>query len=188
MKVIKNNETKEINAKKQLLWIGMGAILMFFAGLTSAYIVRKPEGNGLEFSLPDYFLASTIVILISSLLLFFVRVQLRNKNSVFNLLLCVLSLGLLFTFLQFKGWEQLMLQGIYLTGEGSNASGSFLYVITLAHLVHLAGGLVALVFTTIKSKLNFYTIDNYFSLELTSVYWHFLAILWLFLFFLLKFF
>jgi cytochrome c oxidase subunit 3 len=179
--------TVENNAKKQLLWIGMGSILMFFGGLTSAYIVRKPEGNWLEFVLPEYFTFSTIIIIVSSIILFFVKGQLRKNNSAFQLVLSVLLLGLLFTFFQFKGWQQLIAQGVYLTGEGSNASGSFLYVLTLAHLVHLFGGLIALLYVTIQSKKKVFTIENSLAIDLTSVYWHFLALLWLFVFALLNF-
>ena len=76
--------TVEKNAKTQLLWIGMGSILMFFAGLTSAYIVRKPEGDWLDFVLPEYFTFSTIVIVLSSLLLFFVKGRLKNKKSIYR--------------------------------------------------------------------------------------------------------
>ena len=179
--------TVENNAKKQLLWIGMGSILMFFGGLTSAYIVRKPEGNWLEFVLPEYFTFSTVIIVLSSILLFFVKGQLRKNNSAFQLVLSVLLLGLLFTFFQFKGWQQLIAQGVYLTGEGSNASGSFLYVLTLAHLVHLFGGLIALLYVTIQSKKKVFTIENSLAIDLTSLYWHFLALLWLFVFALLNF-
>ena len=179
--------TVENNAKKQLLWIGMGSILMFFGGLTSAYIVRKPEGNWMEFILPEYFTFSTVIIVLSSILLFFVKGQLRKNNSAFQLVLSVLLLGLLFTFFQFKGWQQLIAQGVYLTGEGSNASGSFLYVLTLAHLVHLFGGLIALLYVTIQSKEKVFTIENSLAIDLTSLYWHFLALLWLFVFALLNF-
>ena len=179
--------TVENNAKKQLLWIGMGSILMFFGGLTSAYIVRKPEGNWMEFILPEYFTFSTVIIVLSSILLFFVKGELRKNNSAFQLVLSVLLLGLLFTFFQFKGWQQLIAQGVYLTGEGSNASGSFLYVLTLAHLVHLFGGLIALLYVTIQSKEKVFTIENSLAIDLTSVYWHFLALLWLFLYALLNF-
>ena len=179
--------TVENNAKKQLLWIGMGSILMFFGGLTSAYIVRKPEGNWLEFVLPEYFTFSTIIIIVSSIILFFVKGQLRKNNSAFQLVLSVLILGILFTFFQFKGWQQLIAQGVYLTGEGSNASGSFLYVLTLAHLVHLFGGLIALLYVTIQSKKKVFTIENSLAIDLTSLYWHFLALLWLFVFALLNF-
>ena len=179
--------TIENNAKKQLLWIGMGSILMFFAGLTSAYIVRKPEGEWLDFILPEQFTISTLIIIVSSILLFFVKGRLRKNQSVFNLVLSVLVLGISFSFFQFQGWQELIAQGVYLTGEGSNASGSFLYVLTLAHLVHLIGGLIALAYVSYKSKQNIYTIENCLAIDLTSVYWHFLALLWLFLFFLINF-
>ena len=94
--------TIENNAKKQLLWIGMGSILMFFAGLTSAYIVRKPEGEWLDFMLPEQFTISTIIIIVSSILLFFVKGRLRKNQSVFNLVLSVLVLGISFSFFQFQ--------------------------------------------------------------------------------------
>ena len=114
-------------------------------------------------------------------------VHLRKNNSSFQLVFSVLLLGLLFTFFQFKGWQQLIAQGVYLTGEGSNASGSFLYVLTLAHLVHLFGGLIALLYVTIQSKKKVFTIENSLAIDLTSLYWHFLALLWLFVFALLNF-
>ena len=72
--------TVKNNAKKQLLWIGMGSIMMFFAGLTSAYSVRKPEGNWLEFTLPDSFLISSVIIFISSIILFFVKHALKKNK------------------------------------------------------------------------------------------------------------
>ena len=98
-----------------------------------------------------------------------------------------LILGVLFSFFQFKGWEQLTTQGVYLTGEGSNASGSFLYVLTVAHLAHLFGGLISLIFVSVKSKLKLYTIDNCLGIELVSIYWHFLSLLWLYIYVFLKF-
>jgi cytochrome c oxidase subunit 3 len=158
-------------ALKQLLWVGIVSISMFFAGLTSAFIVRKAEGNWTEFILPDWFIASTAVIIL----------------TIFNLLFTTLVLGIIFSYFQFEGWGQLTNQGIYLTGEGSNVAGSFLYVLTLSHLVHLAGGLIALVFSSVKSKLNLYSIDNCLGLDLTINYWHFLTVLWLYLFIFLKF-
>ena len=174
-------------ALKQLLWVGIVSISMFFAGLTSAFIVRKAEGNWTEFILPDWFIASTAVIILSSLLLIFVKIRLRKGKSIFNLLFTTLVLGIIFSYFQFEGWGQLTNQGIYLTGEGSNVAGSFLYVLTLSHLVHLAGGLIALVFSSVKSKLNLYSIDNCLGLDLTMNYWHFLTVLWLYLFIFLKF-
>ena len=171
---------------KQLIWVGMGAIGMFFAGLTSAYIVRKAEGNWTEFILPDWFWYSTITILFSSLLLYLAKQQIKKERSSSPFIFAAFVLGLLFTNFQIDGWEELTSQGVFLTGKGSNVAGSFLYVITLSHLVHLIGGLVALFITSINAKRGKYDKKNYLGLELTSMYWHFLTILWIYLFFFLK--
>ena len=173
-------------ALKQLLWVGMGSIAMFFAGLTSAYIVRKAEGNWTEFILPEWFWYSTITIILSSMVLILAKQKIKQDKSVFSLVLSVFALGLVFTFFQLNGWEQLTNQGVYLTGEGSNVAGSFLYVLTLSHLVHLIGGLIALLVTAINAKRQKYSAENYLGLEITSIYWHFLSILWIYLFCFLK--
>lgn len=169
-----------------MLWIGMAGITMFFAGLTSAFIVRKAEGNWQLFEFPDWFLYSTIVIVLSSVLLWVAKRQLKKEKPFSVYVLLALILGLCFTYTQIQGWKELVEQGIYLTGEGSNVSGSFLFVITFAHLVHLIGGLIALLVTTIKSRLGRYTKENHLGLELTSIYWHFLDFLWLYLFFFMQ--
>ena len=173
---------------KQLLWIGIGAVVMFFAGLTSAYIVRKAEGNWIDFSLPDWFLFSTIIIVFSSVLLVMARAKIKQNRQVFGFVFFVFILGLIFSYSQFRGWEELTSYGVFLTGEGSNVAGSFLYVITLSHLVHLIGGLFAMLITAINAKRGKYTQNDCLGFELTSIYWHFLGLLWLYLFFFLKYF
>jgi len=167
---------------KQLLWIGIVAIIMFFAGLTSAYVVRKAEGNWLEFVMPSWFLLSTIAIIISSILLWISVKRIKADKHSFIFIFITLLLGILFSYSQIQGWQQLVSEGIYLTGEGSNPSGSFLYVITLLHLLHLAGGLITLGVSTINAKKGKYTSSNYLGIELTSIYWHFLGVLWIYLF------
>ena len=169
--------------KKQLLWVALVSISMFFASMLSAFIVEKADvGNWKVFILPDQFETSTAIIIISSFLLFFIKPLLKRGKSIFSLVLIVLVLGILFSYFQIKGWQQLTNEGIYLTGAGSNVAGSFLYILTLTHLLHLFGGLVGLCISTIKSKRNLYSIDNYLGLELTSIYWHFLTVLWILLF------
>ena len=173
---------------KQLLWIGIGSIIMFFAGLTSAYVVRKPQGNWDEFTLPDWFLYSTIIIVISSLMLIFSKKRIHNKKVFSNLIFGTFFLGIVFTYCQFKGWQFLTNQAVFLTGPGSNVSGSFLYVITLAHLVHLIGGLIAILITATKARKGKYTSEDCLGFDLTSTYWHFVGLLWIYLFFFLKYF
>jgi len=142
---------------KLLLWVAIAGISMFFAGLTSAYIVRKAD------------IITTI------------RIK-KNKDATIWLFVALL-LGCFFAFSQVKGWEALVLQGVYLTGEGSNVSSSFLYVITLSHLAHLVGGLIALFVTTLNARKGKYTSENYLGIELISIFWHYLAGLWLYLYF-----
>jgi len=180
MSIVKNR------AVKQLLWVGIGSISMFFAGLTSAFIVRKAEGNWIEFLLPDWFWYSTLIIFISSLLLIFAQQKMKRGKSIFKLMLTVFFLGLLFSFFQLNGWQSLTKQGIYLTGEGSNVAGSFLYILTLSHLVHLLGGLVALLVSSVNAKIGKYSAQSHLGLELTCIYWHFLSVLWIYLFIFLK--
>ncbi len=173
---------------KQLLWIGIASIVMFFAGLTSAYVVRKPQGNWIDFVLPDWFLFSTITIVLSSVCLFMAKRRIKNKHTSSKFIIYTLILGIIFSCFQFQGWQELINQGVYLTGIGSNVSGSFLYVITLAHLAHLIGGLVALAVTIINNQRGKYSSENFLGFELAAIYWHFLGLLWVYLFFFLKFF
>lgn len=171
---------------KLLLWVGIAGISMFFAGLTSAYIVRKAEGNWIVFQLPDWFLFSTIALVCSSICLIIAKRIIKQNKSATSWLFIALLLGCIFAFSQFKGWESLVVQGLYMTGEGSNVSSSFLYVITLSHLAHLSGGLIALLVTTINSKKGKYNTENYLGIELISIYWHYLAGLWLYLYFFMR--
>lgn len=182
MNLIKNRSLK------QLLWIGIGSIIMFFAGLTSAYVVRKPQGNWVEFILPDWFSYSTIIVVISSLILIIAKARIHIAKACSNLVLGTFFLGVMFAFFQFRGWQELTNQGVFLTGEGSNVSGSFLYVITLAHLVHLIGGLIAILVTAIKARQSRYSSNDYLGFDLTAIYWHFVGLLWIYLFFFLKYF
>ena len=175
-------------ALKQLLWIGIGSIIMFFAGLTSAYVVRKPQGNWVDFLLPDWFMYSTIIIVLSSVTLFIAKKTINNQKTSSNYILATFFLGALFSYFQFRGWQDLTNQGVFLTGEGSNVSGSFLYVITLAHLCHLIGGLIAVFIIAIKTSKGKYTLKDSLGFDLTSIYWHFVGILWIYLFVFLKYF
>jgi len=173
---------------KQLLWIGIGSIIMFFAGLTSAYVVRKPQGNWVEFILPEWFLYSTIIIVISSLVLAIAKTKIHVQKTSSILIFVTFFLGVIFSYFQFMGWQELTSQGVFLTGKGSNVSGSFLYVITLAHLIHLIGGLIAILITGFKSVKERYSPQNCLGFDLTAIYWHFVGLLWVYLFFFLKYF
>jgi len=171
-------------ASKPLLWVGIVSIIMLFAGLTSAYVVRADNGNWLIFNLPDIFFISTAIIITSSLTLF-MALKMAKKNNQKGMILGLLAtfiLGIAFTFTQFEGWNELTAKGVVFAGKYSNASGSFLYVLTGLHLAHLAGGLISLLVTLTNGLRRKYNAENTLGLELCSIYWHFLDILWVYLF------
>ena len=178
-------EMQEMQNKtaKPMMWIGIVSIIMLFAGLTSAYIVRQAEGNWLQFDLPNQFYISTVCIVFSSITMRYAlgAIKANNANGFKMGLLVTFILGLGFAFFQFSGWEALVEQGIYFTGARSNAAAAYLYVISGVHLAHMAGGIIALIFTLVKAYKNKYSRDNYLGIELVGIYWHFLDILWIYL-------
>jgi len=176
-------------AAKPLLYIGIVSIIMLFAGLISAYVVRADNGNWLMFSLPSIAIVSTAIIVTSSLTMFLAQQAIKkdNKKVTALSLFLTLALGITFFFTQIEGWHQLTSQGIYFIGKYSNASGSFLYLLALLHLAHMIGGLIALTVSFTKTLLKKYSSSDYLGIELTAIYWHFLDLLWVFLFLFLYF-
>lgn len=175
-------------AAKPLLFISIAGLAMMFAGLTSGYVVSRTsqivEGDWLEFALPNIFYASTVIVVLISFLLHFALVSIKN-NSIgrSNLLLAVATiLGIVFVVFQLMGWNELRDEGIYFTGEGSNTAGSWVYVITLLHLLHLIAGIIVLIVTSIKSNLGHYNSQDFLGIDLCATYWHFVDVLWVFLF------
>lgn len=172
-----------------LLWLGVAGMSMAFAGLTSAYVVRRGAGNWLEFELPSMFYFSTALILLSSVTMNWALSSVKQgniKNSRLALLL-TLILGVCFVFTQFWGWDELTDQNIFFTGTSSNAAGSFLFVLSGLHLAHLAAGLIALVVVNIKNSQQKYSPANYIGVKLCAIFWHFLDGLWVYLFLFLYF-
>ena len=171
----------QIPTFKILLWLSMVSMVMMFAGLTSGYIVRQAEANWLFFEIPQAFTYSTIFIILSSISMFWAQrsVKKNDRSGLTKGLTITLVLGLAFCVTQFSAWSELVRQGIYFTG---NPSGSFLYVLSAMHLLHLAGGILYLVIVTAKSYQGSYTAENHLPIELCSIFWHFLDFLWVYLF------
>jgi len=169
---------------KPLLYIGIVSIVMLFAGLTSAYVVRAGSGNWQVFELPDVAILATALIVTSSLTLLMSQLAIKKNNYTLTSvgLFLTLALGIAFFFAQYEGWKELTAQDIFFVGKYANASGSFLYLIALVHLLHMVGGLIALTVSLVKSLFKKYNSENYLGLELTAIYWHFLDLLWVYLF------
>ena len=176
--------TKKEQSHKQMLLVSMISMTMMFAGLTSAYIVSKKREDWVSFELPTAFYISTILIILSSITFFLAKKSIKkDQKSQTSLFLGItLVLGIGFIFFQFHGFQQLIDAGLYLTGKESNVSSSFLYVITLAHLLHVFAGIFVLVFVLVKSVRGLYSAENHLGLDLGAVFWHFVDALWIYLF------
>ncbi len=175
-------ETKKKTAVP-MMWLGLVGIIMFFGGLTSAYVVRQAQGDWLYFDIPQIFFVSTGVIVASSFTMFFAQF-LAKKGQVkaaAMALLATLGLGITFIVMQYMGFMDLVDMGVYFTGRESNASGSFFDILVWAHVAHVIGGLVALIFTSVKALLGMYSTEDHIGITVCGIYWHFLDILWIYL-------
>ena len=180
---------KTIKAKKMMLLFSMLSIAMTFAGLTSAYIVSKSRPDWLkDFELPFAFIISTIVIIFSSFSIYSAKKSLNNNSSKTTMWLFItFALGLVFVTSQFLGFDELISMGYFFTGAQSTITTSFLYVLTVLHLAHLFAGLIVLAVVIVKNYKNIYKTEK-LGFELAVTFWHFLGILWLYLFVFLYFF
>ena len=184
MSAIANEAPKRIHPHKFTLWVAMGSIIMMFAGLTSAYIVKKNQSSWLEFDLPVVFMYSTMVIIASSVTIHLAAKAFKAREMArYRTLITVTALlGVLFMAMQVLGFMDLEARNIALTGAKSNSAASFLLVITGLHMLHVLGGVIALLVMFIKAYVS--SVKNYSSLsiELVGTYWHFVDILWIYLF------
>jgi cytochrome c oxidase subunit 3 len=182
---------KRNRALKMMLWFGIGSLFMTFAGLTSAFIVSKNREDWVQnFDLPEAFYYSLIFMLSSSIILIFARRLLikNQQKKVSVLLLITILLGTLFIVFQFLGFGQIMADGYHFTGPTSTINSSFIFLIAFVHLVHVLVALLALIVVFVKNLKGVYNHENYTGFDLASIFWHFVDILWIYLFIFLVFF
>ncbi len=180
MSIVAMEQRKKIHPHKFTLWVGIGSLLMMFAGLTSAYIVKRNLANWQTFDLPSFFWFGTVVILLSSVMIHLAKkafVQ-REMKKYRSLLLVTVVLGVLFILFQVLGFRQLYAQEVTIT---ANVSYSFMYVIVSLHAAHVVGGLVAMIVLFAKAFSKKTRIYNSVPIELVSTYWHFVDVLWIYL-------
>ena len=184
-------KSRTARSYKLILLFSMVSMTMMFGGLTSAFVVSKSRVDWLkDFQLPSAFYFSTVAIIGCSLTFYLAKKAImknnRSKTTVF--LLSTLFLGLLFVVLQFVGFRQIVDAGYYFTGSGSSITSTFLYVVTIVHLIHLAGGVIALLIIIYNHFKQKYNSTQTLGIELGAMYWHFLDLLWVYLFLFLYFF
>ena len=170
-------------AQKFNLWLGMLGMFMMFAALSSGFIVYTASGvdKGIKTLLPNALLYSTMVIVVSSLTMFLAHRAAKNgeasKQRLF--LLATFILGVVFFALQVHAWNVLIDRGVYFVNN--NASQSFIYVFIWMHLAHIIAGLIVLIGAIIGvNKLP--KDGNLFRMDLASIFWHFLDLLWIYIY------
>jgi cytochrome c oxidase subunit 3 len=182
--IIQNNEESNfvVNPKKLVLWLLIIASLMLFAGFTSAYIVRRGEGNWEIFNLPSLFAVNTFLIILSSIAIQWAYMAAKKNNlvQVKSLVGITLLLGIGFCFGQFFAWQQLIADNVFFAF--SNPSNSFVYVITGVHLFHVVAGVVFVLIMFVESLRNKVNKQATLYLNMCVTYQHFIGILWLYLY------
>jgi cytochrome c oxidase subunit 3 len=173
--------TLSMHPKKFALWLFMVTVVMLFAAFTSAYIVRQSDGDWLQFTLPQAFWITSGIIIVSSITMHWAYVSAKKDNlDAVKLAMGITTLlGIAFLVGQFIAWGELVDRNVYFVG---NPAGSFVYVFSGLHGVHLIGGVVFLLIVLIQTfryKVHAKSLDQ---IEMCATYWHFLDGLWLYLF------
>ena len=180
------NETKSagVSPVKFTVWLFIVSITMMFAAFTSAYIVRRSEGNWQDFALPAGMLVNTILLVLSSVSLQYGYFAAKKDNlkALKTALFVTFVLGVAFLLGQWSVWSELVDNKIFFGGATANPSGSFLYVLTGVHGFHLVTGLIYLIIV-LNSAFRFKVHSkNMLQLEMCTTYWHFLGALWIYLY------
>ncbi|MDG1045793.1 MAG: cytochrome c oxidase subunit 3 [Bacteroidia bacterium] len=180
-----------VNPKKFSLWLLLLGILMLFSGLTSAYIVRKGDGNWFDFELPPIFMYSTIIVLMSSVTMIWAfRAAKRDNITGIKIgLAATIILGIAFVISQYMGWLTLSDQGLHFVNPkyGDKVSASFLIAIAAIHLAHILAGIVYLIVMFINAFRFKIHKKNTLQISMCNTYWHFVGFLWVYLYMFLYF-
>ena len=182
MVLVSEQQRQRIHPHKFTLWVAIGSIIMMFAGLTSAFIVKSNQAGWQQIQLPEIFWYSTAAILLSSLTMMIAVSAFRQRemNRYRLLLAIILLLGIAFIVMQGIGFQQLWNSGVQF--KGSSGAGQFLYVIAGLHVLHVFGGVIALMVVFIKSLFGRVKMYGNTPVQLMSTYWHFVDLLWVYLF------
>src|SRR5439155_13506318 len=172
MDFVSSEQRNKIHPHKFMMWIAIGSIIMMFAGLTSAYVVKSRQAGWKEVEITRQFWFSTTTILLSSVTMQMAlrSFKQREMNKYRVLISLTTVLGILFLFLQWSGFLWLWNSGVRFTGSGA---GQFLYVIAGLHAVHVFGGIIALLVQAIKAYSAQTKHYNTIPIEIVSTYWHF---------------
>lgn len=180
--IVSISQKKKIHPHKFTLWIAIGSIVMMFAGLTSAYIVKSNQANWQGVETPNVFWYSTLAILLSSITIQMAlrSFKQREMSRYRQVMVVTFILGCVFVFLQWNGFMQLWNSGVQFKGVAG--AGQFLYVIFGLHALHVLGGVIALIVMVIKAFVGKTKVYSGTGIEVMATYWHFVDVLWIYLF------
>jgi cytochrome c oxidase subunit 3 len=180
MSTVSIERKQKIHPHKFTLWVAIGSMVMMFAGLTSAFIVKSNQTSWKTVEIPTVFWISTAVILLSSITLQMAlrSFKQREMNKYRALTGVTLLLGIAFIALQWLGFQDLWAQNITFKGSGA---GQFLYVIFGLHALHVLGGVITLLVLFIKAYTGKSKLYSSVPVEVAATYWHFVDLLWLYL-------
>ena len=170
---------------KPMLWVSMISMVMFFAGLTSAYVISMRRDDLVTFELPDAFYISTILIILSSITITISQKLLKKDKRELSIVFLSITflLGITFIWQQYAGFEDLRNAGLFFTGPTSTVSTSFIIGISLMHAVHVFAGIIVLLVVIYNHFKYRYKSDDLLGFELGAIFWHFVDVLWIYLFF-----
>lgn len=183
-------ETKKNRAKKNILWFGIISLTMSFAGLTSAYVVSKERPDWISsFEMPQAFYVSLVLIIVSSFTVFFALRSIKKQQNALGMFLLIATflLGVLFVVFQFVGFSEIVASGYNFTGPTSSITTSFIYLVVLLHVAHVFGGLIALLVVIYNHYKLKYENGKTLGVELAATFWHFVDVVWIYLFLFLYF-
>lgn len=176
-----------MHPKKFIVWLFIVSIVMMFAGWTSSYIVALADGAGQHVELPSLFTVTTVLLVLSSVSMHAAFISAKKDNisqvRLFTGLTFLLGIGFLAG--QWMGFGQLVDNDVYFV-NGSTID-SFTYVLPFMHGLHIIAGLILLTIVLVKAFRYKVHSKNMLSMEICTTFWHFLDVLWLYLFLFLQF-
>lgn len=179
--VVGNVRVKSVHPKKFAMWLFIVSVIMIFISLSSAYIVKKAEGDWLLFEFPSMFKVTSLIIVLSSISMHWAYISAKRNNIQairWSLALTtILAIG--FVVGQYISWTELVAQDVFFVG---NPAGSFIYVFTGLHALHLIGGVIFLLIVLTNAFKYKVHSKSMAQIEMCATYWHFLGGLWLYLY------
>jgi cytochrome c oxidase subunit III len=182
MEIVTEQQRKRMHPHKFTLWVAIASILMMFAGLTSAFIVKSNQANFAGVKLPVYFWISTATILLSSLTMHLgVRAFKDRRMQQYRQFIAItFILGVAFVVFQWLGFKELWDNQRVVFRQAVGA-GQFMYVIFGLHAIHVLGGIIALLVMFIKAFAGKTKLYSAVPVEVAATYWHFVDVLWIYL-------